>query len=110
MGDSGARGEFGHLEVDIKDPPEESITFRGLVPFGLFQQAAERDGRRRLIGASLPEAAFFPGDRVGSGVDLDAEGTARKLLYVTLGDGGPTSTVGPQKLRSTRRSTHMLDN
>ena len=65
VSDPGACSELGYLKVDVEDPAEESVAFGGLVPLGLPQQAAERDGSRRLVGTCLPETAFLPGDRVG---------------------------------------------
>jgi len=54
VSDPGARSELGHLKVDIQDPTEKSVAFRGLVPLGLPQQATERDGSRLLVGTCLP--------------------------------------------------------
>ena len=70
MRDPGGGGEPRHLKVDIKDAAEEGIAFRGHVPLGFLEQAAERDRGRSLAGTGLAEAALCAGDEVGADADL----------------------------------------
>ena len=59
----------------------------------LFEQPAERGGGGCLVGARLPEAALLAGDRIGSGVDADAERAAGQPLNVAAPGLGQDGTI-----------------
>jgi hypothetical protein len=76
----------------------------------LCEQAAERGGGRRVVGAGNPDPARLAGDRVGSPVDVHAVGTAGQQFNVAPGGCSHAGTVTRHgDIRSTSRSTLSND-
>jgi hypothetical protein len=80
-----------------------------VIAVSLGEQLAEGRGGGCFVGACLLQAPRLAGDRVGSGVDVDPERPAGKLLDVASGGGGHGSKITPNAdIRSTTRSTSHI--
>ena len=66
--------EVGDLQVLGEGRADGGFAVGKVVAVGLGEQLAERRGGRSLVGAGLLQAPWLAGDRVGSGVDVNAEG------------------------------------
>ena len=66
--------EVGDFQVLAEGLAEGGPPVGEAIAVGLGEQSAERCGCGGLVGAGLLEAPRLAGDRVGSGVDVDAEG------------------------------------
>ena len=66
--------EVGDFQVLGKGLANSRFPVGEVVTVGLSEQFAERRGGGCLVGAGLLEAPRLAGDRVGSGVDVHAEG------------------------------------
>jgi hypothetical protein len=66
--------EVGDFQVLGKGLADSRFPVGEVVAVGLSKQFAERRGGGCLVRAGLLEAPRLAGDRVGSGVDVDAEG------------------------------------
>ena len=70
----GRHFEVGDFQVLGQGLAEGGFPVGEVVAVGLGEQLAERRSGGGLIRAGLLEAPRLAGDRVGSGVDVDAEG------------------------------------
>jgi len=66
--------KVGDFQVLGEGLAEGGFPVGEVIAVGLGEQLAERRGGGGLVGAGLLEAPRLAGDRVGSGVDVDAEG------------------------------------
>ena len=81
-----------------------------VVAVSLGEQAAEHRGGRGLVRAGLLEAPRLAANRVGPGVDMDAERPAGELLDVASGGFGHDCTITRNTdIRSTTRSTTVFE-
>jgi hypothetical protein len=102
----GRQLQVGHFEVLGESLAEGGFPVGEVVTVGLGEELAERRGGGGLVRAGLLEAPRLAGNRVGSGVDVDAERPARELLDVASGGGGHGVTITRiADIRSTTRST-----
>src|SRR6266496_5351015 len=85
--------EVRDFEVLVEGLAEGRLPVGEAVTIGLAEQPSERGGGGCLVRAGPLEAPRLASDRVGPGVDVDPEGPARQLLYVTSGDGGHGATI-----------------
>jgi hypothetical protein len=76
-----------------------------------YTSSVERRSGGGLVGAGLLEASRLARNRVGSGVDVDAEGPAGEPLDVASGGGGHGSKITRNAdICSTTRSTTVIVN
>jgi hypothetical protein len=88
------------LRGTCRGPGRRWLRGWGAVAVGLGEQPSERRGGGGLVGAGLLEAPRLADDRVGSGVDVDPEGSARELLDVASGGGGHGVTITSRQRES----------
>jgi hypothetical protein len=89
----GGHLQVGDFDVLVERVAESGVTVREPLLVNLGEQAAERGGGRRVVGAGLLDTAPFAGDRVGSRVHVHTERPAGQLLDVASGRGSHGGTV-----------------
>jgi hypothetical protein len=104
----GRQLEVGDFQVLAESLAGGRLAVRETVAVGLTKQLPEHRRGGRLVRAGLLEAPWLAGNRVGTGVDVDAVRPARELLDVPSGGGGHDSTISRiADIRSTTRSTKL---
>jgi hypothetical protein len=93
MGRQRGLSQVGDFEILVEDHAEGDVPVRHLVALRLPEHRAERGGGGCLVGAGLPEAALLAGDRIGPGVDPDAECAAGQPLDVAASGLGHDGTI-----------------